>query len=98
MKTVFTTHHPRSFADLQGVPEGVRQRVPAAAAHDLARRVRRPEEIQVRRLRKGFQVQAPPQGMEFKAMPRTKSSQKKSWTGVKLWKINGEMSEIKNHL
>ena len=70
-------HHSRTLADLQGVPEGVRQRVPAAAAHDLARRVRRPEEIQVRRLRKGFQVQAPPQGMEFKAMPRTKFSQKK---------------------
>ena len=50
------------FADLQGVPEGVRQRVPAAAAHDLPRRVRRPQEVQVRRLRKGFQVQAPPQG------------------------------------
>ena len=64
------------------MPEGVRQRVPAAAAHDLARRVRRPEEIQVRRLRKGFQVQAPPQGMEFKAMSSTKFSQKRVGSGL----------------
>lgn len=53
---------PFFIPDLQNLLEAFRQRVPTPAPHDLARRVRPPPEVQVLRLRKGFQVQAPPQG------------------------------------
>ena len=49
-------------AELQCVPEAVRQRAPPAATHDLAQRVRDVEEVQVRGVRQEVQVQTPPQG------------------------------------
>ena len=49
------------FAVLQRLSEAVRQRAPPAATHDLAQRVRGAQEVQVRRVRQGLQVQAPPQ-------------------------------------
>ena len=46
-----------------GVPEELCQRLPSAASHDQPRRERRPAQIQMHLLRKGVQVQAPPQSM-----------------------------------
>ena len=50
------------ISELQDLQEEFRQRVSAAETHDLARRVRCPQEVQMHRLRKGFQVQTPPKG------------------------------------
>ena len=50
------------ISELQDLQEEFRQRVPASETHDLARRVGRAQKVQMHRLRKGFQIQAPPQG------------------------------------
>ena len=39
--------------------EAIRQRLQTATTHDLARRIRRSQEVQMSRLRKGFQIQTP---------------------------------------
>lgn len=47
---------------MQDLQQELRERVPAAAAHDQPRRERVAPQVQVQRLRQSLQVQAPPQG------------------------------------